>query len=323
MLAGRFLNPPWSPFAKGGNKIGAQLTKLAYVFPGQGSQTQNMLVDLRARFPLLDDYFSQASKIVNEDLWEIIINNPDDKLNQTQFTQPILLTADVALFYCLPKMNPIVMAGHSLGEYAALVCAQAMNFADAVKIVAKRGEFMQQAVPKDTAAMAAIVGLDNSAVEEICRQAQQNEVVSAANFNSIGQVVIAGHKAAIERAIELAKNAGAKMAKLIPVSVPSHCGLMQPAAEKLAKLLLETEFNAPTIPVIQNADVKVHSTPDAIRKALIQQLTQPVQWVATMQKMQADYGVNSAIECGPGRVLAGLIKRIDKNIEVQTAETIL
>jgi len=298
----------------------------AYVFPGQGSQSQNMLSDLAVQYPLIKQYFEEASKILNEDLWEIVQKNPDDKLNQTQLTQPILLTADVALFYCLREKNhalPKVMAGHSLGEYAALVCAEALSFTDAVKLVSKRGEFMQEAVPMGVGAMAAIVGLDDVAVNALCVEAAQGEIVSPANYNSLGQVVIAGNTAAVERAIEIAKARGAKIAKMIPVSVPSHCQLMQPAAEKLAVLVEQTEFNLPAIDVIQNTDVQIHKTPQAMRNALIQQLTQPVRWVDTVVQMQKNFKINSITECGPGKVLNGLIKRIDKNIAVDTAETIL
>lgn len=298
----------------------------AYVFPGQGSQSQNMLSDLAPHYPLIKKYFAEASEILNEDLWQIIIENPGDKLNQTQLTQPILLTADVALFYCLREKNhtqPIVMAGHSLGEYAALVCADALNFADAVHLVAKRGEFMQEAVPAGVGAMAAVVGLDDAMIVSICADAAQGQIVSPANYNSLGQVVIAGDKAAVERAIEIAKNCGAKIAKMIPVSVPSHCQLMQPAAEKLAILLGKTEFSEPTIEVIQNADVKIHKAPAAMREALIAQLTQPVRWVDTIVQMHKNFNINSITECGPGRVLSGLIKRIEKEIPVETAETIL
>lgn len=298
----------------------------AYVFPGQGSQSQNMLADLAPTYPLIKKYFTEASEILNEDLWRIVLENPEDKLNQTQLTQPILLVADVALFYCLREKKqviPNIMAGHSLGEYAALVCAEALNFADAVKLVSKRGEFMQEAVPTGLGAMAAIVGLDDAMILSICADAAQGQIVSPANYNSLGQVVIAGDKAAVERAIEIAKNCGAKIAKMIPVSVPSHCGLMQPAAEKLAVLLGQTEFAAPTIRVIQNADVQIHKTAQAIRDALIQQLTKPVRWVDTIIAMQKNFDVNLITECGPGKVLNGLIKRIDKNIAVDTAENIL
>lgn len=298
----------------------------AYVFPGQGSQSQNMLANLAPHYPLIKQYFSQASEILNQDLWRIITENPDDKLNQTQLTQPILLAADVSLFYCLRGKNypvPNVMAGHSLGEYAALVCAEVLNFSDAVKLVAKRGEFMQEAVPAGVGAMAAIVGLDDAMVVSVCVDAAKGQIVAPANYNSLGQVVIAGDKAAVERAIEIAKNCGAKIAKMIPVSVPSHCQLMQPAAEKLAILLGQTEFSMPTIDVIQNADVRIHKNPESMREALIQQLTHPVRWVDTIMQMQKNFNINSITECGPGKVLNGLIKRIDKNIAVETAETIL
>lgn len=290
---------------------------LAFVFPGQGSQSQNMLSDLHEAFPIVSQLFSQASSVLNEDLWDVIVNNPDDKLNQTQYTQPALLVADVAAYHCWQALNgsaPMVMAGHSLGEYSALVCAGVLDFNDAVHLVFKRGEYMQQAVPVGEGAMAAIIGLPDDEVVSICKAAEKMGIVSPANFNSVGQVVIAGETASVDYAVEQAKKAGAKIAKKIPVSVPSHCRLMQSAAEKLTPLLESTAFNSPAVPVIQNATVASYKNEKEIRQALINQLTQPVRWVETIQVMQQQYSVGTIVECGPGKVLTGLIKRIDKTL---------
>ncbi len=289
------------------------MSKLAMVFPGQGSQSQNMLADVYAQSSQLQNYFKQASTVLNEDLWQIVIENPQDKLNQTHYTQPILLTADVALFY-MQNQKPSVMAGQSLGEYAALVCANSLAFDDAIRLVKQRGEFMQAAVPVGQGAMAAIIGLENKIVAEICEAAQQTEVVAPANYNSTGQIVIAGNTAAVNRAVELAKQAGAKLAKIIPVSVPSHCQLMQSAADKLQQALVTVEINTPSIPVIHNVDVMTHATAAEIKQALVEQLTQPVRWVETIIKMRDELNITTINECGPGKVLTGLIKRIDKNL---------
>ena len=292
--------------------------QLAVVFPGQGSQSVGMLADMATEHTLISETFAEASAVLNYDLWDLVSNGPADKLNQTEFTQPALMAADVALWrvWChTQERRPDVLAGHSLGEFVAFVCAGSIDFAAAVSLVAQRGRFMQQAVPTGVGAMAAIIGLDDAAVTDLCAQAAEGAVVTPANYNSLGQVVIAGDKAAVERAVALAKPASAKLAKLIPVSVPSHCPLMQPAAEQLAQALTEIEIKKPQLPVIQNVDAKVHDDPDKIRDNLVQQLVAPVRWVATIQAMQHQ-GVTEIIECGPGKVLQGLIKRIDRSLSL-------
>lgn len=290
---------------------------LAFVFPGQGSQSVGMLADLAAAYPLVRDTFAEASAALGYDLWQLTQNGPADELNQTHITQPAMLTAGVAAWRVWQEKNgkvPVVMAGHSLGEYTALVCAGALSFADGVALVAERGRYMQEAVPAGTGAMAAILGLEDAQVVEACASAAQGQVVSAVNFNSPGQVVIAGHAAAVERAMEAAKAMGAKRALPLPVSVPSHCALMQPAAERLAQRLAGINLQVPQIPVINNVDVAVAADAAAIRQALARQLHSPVRWVETVQKMAAD-GVDALVECGPGKVLVGLNKRIAKDMK--------
>lgn len=290
--------------------------KLAFVFPGQGSQSVGMLADLAANYPVVKDTFAEASAVLKQDLWQIVREGPEEMLNRTDITQPAMLAAGVAtwrVWLARGGKSPVVMAGHSLGEYTALVCAGALDFAPAVELVSLRGKFMQDAVPAGQGAMAAILGLDDAQVVSACAQAAQGEVVSAVNFNSPGQVVIAGQTAAVNRAIEACKTAGAKRAVLLPVSVPSHCALMQPAAEKLAQQLQGMTVRAPNIPVLNNVDVATATDPAAIRAALVRQLHSPVRWVETIQKMSAD-GVNTLVECGPGKVLVGLNKRIVKDM---------
>ena len=304
-----------------------QCANLAMVFPGQGSQSVGMLAELAEVFPLVEEIFSQASDVIGYDLWERTQNGPADLLNQTSCTQPAMLTAGVATWRCWQNQTdrlPAMMAGHSLGEYTALVCAGAIEFADAVALVEKRGESMQNAVPEGIGAMAAILGLDDDQVRSVCEQAAQGEVVSAVNFNSPGQVVIAGNAAAVERAMDLAKQAGARRALLLPVSVPSHCRLMQPAAQTFAKDLAAISIKAPAVQVLHNVDVAIHDQPDAIREVLAAQLFSPVRWVETVRAMYGA-GINTILEMGPGKVLAGLSKRIDKSMQgipVQTAEDI-
>lgn len=295
------------------------------VFPGQGSQAVGMLSTLAEAFPQVGETFSEASTVLGYDLWKRVQEGPAEALNQTACTQPAMLTAGVATWRCWQAksdMLPAQMAGHSLGEYTALVCAGAIAFDDAVKLVEKRGEYMQNAVPAGVGAMAAILGLEDAQVEAVCVEAAQGEVVSAVNYNSPGQVVIAGNAAAVERAMQLAKAAGAKRALPLPVSVPSHCSLMQPAAEQLATRLSSIEIQSPSIPVIHNVDAASHSEPATIRKLLAEQLYKPVRWVDCVRTMQAN-GVETLVEAGPGKVLAGLTKRIEKSltaIPVQTAE---
>ena len=260
--------------------------KIAVVFPGQGSQSLGMLESM-AEVDIVRQTFNEASTILGYDVWELAQRGPEEKLNQTEFTQPAVLTADIAVWrHWQTQDNPAprYLAGHSLGEYAALVAAQALNFTDALKLVANRGRYMQESTADGVGAMAAIVGLEDNKINEICDiSRQQNEVLSPANFNSIGQTVIAGHSAAVDRAIVLAREQGAKIAKRIPVSVASHCDLMVSASSRLAEDLTQTLIQPPHIPIIHNADVTVHDEPAAIRQALIQQLTHPVRWVETIQ----------------------------------------
>jgi [acyl-carrier-protein] S-malonyltransferase len=290
--------------------------KLAFVFPGQGSQSVGMLADLAANYPAIKDTFAEASDALKTDLWQIVCEGPEALLNQTHITQPAMLAAGVATWRVWQARGgkaPAVLAGHSLGEYTALVCAEALDFAHAVELVSLRGKYMQDAVPAGAGAMAAILGLDDAQVVAACAQAAQGDVVAAVNFNSPGQVVIAGQTEAVNRAMELCKAAGAKRALPLPVSVPSHCALMKPAAEKLAQRLRDTTVRAPKIPVINNADVAQPTDPTAIRDALVRQLYSPVRWVETIQKMSQD-GVTTLAECGPGKVLVGLNKRISKDM---------
>jgi len=295
------------------------------VFPGQGSQSVGMLAPLAQAFPVVAETFAQASEALGYDLWARVQQGPAELLNQTACTQPAMLTAGVATWRCWQQKTdntPAMMAGHSLGEYTALVCTGALRFEDAVRLVEKRGTLMQNAVPSGAGAMAAILGLDDEQVVTVCAQAAEGRVVSAANFNSPGQVVIAGHAEAVERAMGLAKAAGAKRALPLPVSVPSHCALMKPAADAFAAELASTQIHLPSIAVIHNVDVSVKDNVDAIREALAAQLYQPVRWVETIRAMHAA-GIARVFEMGPGKVLAGLNKRIEKTmpgIAIQTVE---
>ncbi|MDP3583761.1 MAG: ACP S-malonyltransferase [Thiobacillus sp.] len=289
--------------------------KLAFVFPGQGSQSVGMLQGLAAR-PEVRLTFSEASDALSQDLWTLVSEGPADALNQTVNTQPAMLAADIATWRVWQAMGgpqPEWLAGHSLGEYAALVVSGAMSFPDAVKLVRFRAEAMQVAVPEGSGAMAAILGLDDDVVRAVCLEAAAGDVVEAVNLNSPGQVVIAGSRTAVERAMVLAKEKGAKRALPLPVSVPSHSSLMLPAAEKLLAHLQDVAIIAPTIPVLHNTDVETHASPEAIRVALARQLHTPVRWVETVLALKAA-GAERVIECGPGKVLAGLTKRIDDSL---------
>lgn len=293
---------------------------LAIVFPGQGSQSVGMLADIALQYKEVQETFKQASDVLGYDLWHLVQQGPVQELDKTVHTQPALLTASYAIWRILQSrksFTPAMLAGHSLGEYTALVCANALSFTDGVRLVAARGQYMQEAVAQGVGAMAALIGLNEATVNTICLQAKENqdEVLSPANFNSIGQIVIAGHKAAVDRALILAKEQGAKIAMLIPISVPSHCQLMQPAALRLKEMLATISLQSPAIPVINNVDVKRYDGAESIRDGLVRQLTMPVQWVATIQQFIQD-GVTQIIECGPGRVLNGLIKRIDKDLQL-------
>jgi [acyl-carrier-protein] S-malonyltransferase len=297
--------------------------KLAFVFPGQGSQSVSMLSEFEEN-DIVKSTFEEASKALDYDLWQLIAKGPAEKLNQTNFTQPALLTASVALWrvwQAKSKVVPDVMAGHSLGEYSALVCAGVFSLADAVVLVQKRGEFMQSCVPDGVGAMAAVIGLVDEDIINACEKAKDGQVVSAVNFNSPGQVVIAGHKEAVARAAELCKAAGAKRVLPLPVSVPSHCALMSDAAAKLETELEKVTFNTPKISVVNNVDVAKEATASAIKLALVKQLYSPVRWSETINQLSAD-GIEKIVEVGPGKVLQGLNKRINKAITSVSLNTI-
>ena len=290
---------------------------LAFVFPGQGSQSVGMLAGLGEQ-PLVKETFAQASEVVGFDLWELVQKGPEAELNDTANTQPAMLAAGVAIWRLWQQRggeNPVVMAGHSLGEYTALVCAGAVDFEEAVALVRERGRYMQEAVPPGDGAMAAILGLGDEQVIAICERAAEGEVVAAVNFNSPGQVVVAGAAGAVSRAVDLAKEEGARRAVVLPVSVPSHCALMRDAAGRLEERLKEVTIRSPEVPVVNNVDVMAERDPGAIRDALVRQLYSPVRWVETIRCL-AERGVDSLVECGPGKVLAGLNRRIDRGMKV-------
>lgn len=288
----------------------------ACVFPGQGSQSLGMLNRLSDAHALVRDTFREASDVLGFDLWSLAQNGPEDALNRTENTQPAMLAAGVAVWRvwrAAGGAQPAIMAGHSLGEYTALVCAGALDFADAVALVAERGRLMQGAVATGEGAMAAILGLTDEQVAEVCVRAAEGGVVEAVNFNSPGQVVIAGQTAAVDRAVALASEAGARRSVRLPVSVPSHCRLMEGAAVRLADCLSKVPVVSPSITVIHNVDAAGHAEPDEIRAALAAQLHRPVRWVDTVRHM-AERGVRIVLELGPGKVLTGLNKRIDKEL---------
>ena len=292
------------------------MSKTAIVFRGQGSQALGMLSDIASEYAIVQETFAQASNVLGYDLWALVQDGPSEDLNRTDRTQPALLAASVAIWRVRNEQNgkqPEFLAGHSLGEYSALVCAGAIAFEDAIKLVELRGQYMLEAVPEGTGSMAAIIGLDDDAIAKACDDASQGQVVSPVNFNSPGQVVIAGHKEAVERASALCKEAGAKRALPLAVSVPSHCSLMSPAAEKLAAQLETIDVKSPTLKVINNVDVAIESDPVAIKEALKRQLFSPVRWSETVQFFAAN-DVSLQIEVGPGKVLSGLAKRIDKSV---------
>lgn len=292
--------------------------ELGFVFPGQGSQSVGMLAELAGAYPSVRATFDEASAALKLDLWELAQHGPEQELNRTVNTQPTLLTAGVAVWRTWKTQggeDPALIAGHSLGEFTGLVCAGSISLADAVALVADRGKFMQQAVPEGAGAMAAILGLEDADIEQICTQAACGQTVAAANYNAPGQIVIAGQRDAVSRAIELARGAGAKRAVLLPVSVPSHCALMQPAAVAFGKRLESIPFADAKIPVVQNVDAQPRTNAKSIREALVRQLHQPVRWVEVIRMMRAR-GIRRIVECGPGKVLTGLIKRIDRTLEV-------
>jgi len=293
-------------------------TKYAMVFPGQGSQSVGMLGALAESGPIIRETFQEASDRLGFDLWQMTQECEED-LNRTENTQPALLSASVALWRLWQaggNSAPSAFAGHSLGEYSALVCAGAVDFGDAVRLVASRGRFMQDAVAPDEGSMAAVLGLDDDRITEICNDISAETVAAPANFNAPGQVVIAGHAEAVDKAVAAAKSAGAKRVVKLPVSVPSHCALMQPAAKKLAELLENINIRTPVIPVIHNVDARTRQDPKEILQALVEQLYQPVQWTRCVRALTAD-GVSHLLECGPGKVLGGLCKRIDRNLLCQ------
>ncbi|ASO29588.1 [acyl-carrier-protein] S-malonyltransferase [Vibrio anguillarum] len=293
------------------------MSKFAIVFPGQGSQSVGMLAELGQQYDVIQQTFAEASEVLGYDLWALVQNGPVEDLNQTSRTQPALLASSVALWRLWQSLGldqPALLAGHSLGEYSALVCAGVVDFKQAIKLVELRGQLMQEAVPAGVGAMSAIIGLDDELIAKACEEAAQGEVVSPVNFNSPGQVVIAGNKDAVERAGQLCKEAGAKRALPLPVSVPSHCALMKPAADKLAVALQSIEFNAPQIPVINNVDVIAEIDPAKIKDALVRQLYSPVRWTECVQLMN-EQGIEKLLEVGPGKVLTGLTKRIIKSLE--------
>lgn len=293
------------------------MVSTAFVFPGQGSQSLGMLSDFTLQYPIITDVFAEASEAIGYDLWYLVQNGPIEKLNQTEHTQVAMLTADVAIYRLMKQQGfaaPRFMAGHSLGEYAALVCAEALSLSDAVRLVSRRGQIMQDHIPLGVGAMAAIVGLTDEQVGELCQKASTStEIVTPANYNAIGQVVVAGHTSAVNKIINLADEAGARLAKVIPVSVPCHCPLLADAAQLFANDLAAIEFQKPSVEVISNVDLSSYHSAQHIRDKLKEQLYSPVRWVETIQLFK-NHGVELLIECGPGKVLSGLTKRIDRTL---------
>lgn len=299
-----------------------QNNNLAFIFPGQGSQKIGMLSELAEQYPTIRSTFAEASDVLGYDLWHMVQHGQQEDINLTERTQPILLTASVALWRLWNEKGgpvPALMAGHSLGEWSALVCAGVVNFADAVRLVQLRGAYMQASVPPGEGAMAAIIGLDDNVIREVCDQAAQGGVVSAVNYNAPGQVVIAGDTAAVERALEGLKSAGAKRALPLPVSAPFHTSLMRPAADRLAEHIENTEFRAPAIPVVHNVHARTEADPSAIKALMIEQIYSPVLWVDCIKTIAAR-GVTHVVECGAGKVTGGLVKRIDRNLNVFATE---
>ena len=294
------------------------MMKTAFLFPGQGSQSVGMMSTLADDFSQVEMTFEEASAVLGYDLWAVVAGGPPEELNKTEITQPAILVSSIATWRIWQKLGgaqPDFLAGHSLGEYSALVAAGVIPFSDAVAIVAERGRLMQQATPAGSGAMAAVLGLDDQVMRDVCNQVAGDEVVACANFNAPGQVVISGNKDAVETAGEMARQAGARRVLPLPVSVPSHCLLMQPAPAKLQELLLNVHFSDGSLPVIQNADVKSYADAGQVREALARQLWQPVRWTETIQSL-LNSDVNRFVECGPGKVLAGLNRRISKQSPV-------
>ncbi len=299
-----------------------QEKSLAFVFPGQGSQKIGMLAELAGRYPVVQATFNEASDALGYDLWEMVQDGQQEDINLTERTQPILLTASVAVWRVWQELGgpePVLTAGHSLGEWSALVCTGSVAFADAVKLVRLRGAFMQEAVPAGEGAMAAIIGLDDQVILDICNRTQGQGVVSAVNFNAPGQVVIAGDAAAVEQAVVGLKEAGAKRAMPLPVSAPFHTSLMRPAADRLAEHIEATDFFTPHIPVVHNVHARTEGDPEQIKKLMIEQIYRPVLWVDCVRTL-LDAGITRTVECGPGKVLSGLVKRIAKGTETYAIE---
>ncbi len=295
------------------------VSHLAFLFPGQGSQSLGMLSALAERHAVVQKTFIEASSAMGEDLWALACEGPEALLNRTDHTQPLMLTAGVAVWRAWLEgggPEPGRMAGHSLGEYTALVCAGALDFAQAVELVRDRGRYMQAAVPEGEGAIAAVLGLDDAVIAEVCRGSAGTEVVEPVNFNAPGQVVIAGHRGAVESALEAAKAAGAKRAMVLPMSVPAHCSLMGPAAEQLKERLAKVTLSTPRIPVMHNVDLSLSTDAQSMRERLVEQVRSPVRWSECIQTL-ASAGITEAIECGPGRVLAGLNRRIDRSMGIQ------
>jgi [acyl-carrier-protein] S-malonyltransferase len=294
-------------------------SQLAFVFPGQGSQSVGMLAELAAREPVVREAFAEASEGAGIDLWALSQDGPEDQLNRTEFTQPALLAAGVAAWRAWERRGgaqPALLAGHSLGEYSALVAAGALSLGDGARLVRLRGQLMQDAAPAGTGAMAAVLGAEDALVLEVCEQASDGGVVVPANFNSPGQIVIGGHAAAVDRALALLAERGVRKAVKLAVSVPSHTPLMREAADRLGEAMQAMAWQAPALPVVQNVDAAVHADVAAIRDALVRQLYLPVQWTGCVQALAAR-GATRIAECGPGKVLAGLVKRIDKTLDAR------
>ncbi|PCJ92207.1 MAG: [acyl-carrier-protein] S-malonyltransferase [Porticoccaceae bacterium] len=297
---------------------------LAFVFPGQGSQKIGMLSELAEKYQAIADTFAEASEVLGYDLWDLVQNGTQEEITLTERTQPLMLTASVAVWRVWQQENgtqPVLMAGHSLGEWSALVCAGVIAFKDAIRLVRNRGAYMQEAVPKGKGAMAAIIGLDDEAIKSICADACQGEEVAAVNFNSPGQVVIAGNTEAVDRAIEGCKAAGAKRALPLPVSAPFHTNLMQPAADRLTSEIMATEFSAPKTLVIHNVHAQTESDPEKIKLLMIDQICSPVLWVDCVKGLSAK-GIDTVVECGAGKVLSGLCKRIDRSLGALVTEDV-
>lgn len=292
------------------------VSTLAFIFPGQGSQKLGMLAELAEKYSIVQETFAEASTVLGYDLWQLSQQGPQEALNMTERTQPLLLAASVAIWRVWQQEKteqPAMMAGHSLGEWSALVCAGVVSFTDAIRLVQLRGKYMQEAVPSGVGSMAAIIGLDDESIVSACQAAAETEIVSAVNFNSPGQVVIAGHVGAVDRAIAICKEKGAKKAMPLAVSAPFHSALLKPAADRLADEIANVEFQPPTIPVVHNVNAQIEADPAMIKQRMIEQIYHPVLWVDCVNALLAQ-GVTKAVECGPGKVLSGLVKRIDRSI---------